>query len=284
MKSFLKLEPSPSGYQPLDLSPNAALSNAEAQLRTPDGAYTTFRTYDKYFVLNLSQHFDRIEETAALTGKSVRLNRPALRSEICAALEGTPSPEARIRLSLDLSVNPGDIYLSIEPFAPRPANLYQSGVETATVCMSRTNPRAKLSRFLGQADAVRRSEKKNVEEYLMISDDREILEGLSSNFYAILRGELFTADEGVLAGTTRKFILDLAAAGNVPVRLRPISVFELNRVDEAFLSSTSRSILPVRKIDRWTIGNGAVGPITAKLMKAFDAEIRKNLSDLRIAE
>ena len=62
----------------------------------------------------------------------------------------------------------------------------------------------------------------------MISDDREILEGLSSNFYAILRGELFTADEGVLAGTTRKFILDLAAVENVPVRLRPISVFELN--------------------------------------------------------
>ena len=190
MKSFLKLEPFANGYQAVNLSPNAALSNAEAQLRTPDGAYTTFRTYDKYFVLNLRQHFDRIEETAALTGKSVRLNRTALQSEICAALEETPSPEARIRLSLDLSVNLGEIYLSVEPFAPRPANLYQSGVETATVRMSRTNPRAKLSRFLGQADAVRRSEKKNVEEYLMISDDREILEGLSSNFYEIGRAHV----------------------------------------------------------------------------------------------
>lgn len=281
MKSFLKLEKNQDGFILIDLSPNAPLTHAEAQLRTPEGAYTTFRTYDKYFVLNLPQHFERLEETAALAGKPVRLEKDKLCSILVEILNETDAPEARIRLSVDLSINLGEIYIAAEPFVPLPPAAYTEGVDTATTQVRRNNPRAKLSRFLPQAEAVRRTEKKNVDEYLMLNDDREILEGLSSNFYAVIRGEIFTADEGVLAGTTRQFILDLVKANRIPIQFRPVSTFELNRLDEAFISSTSRSILPIRKIDHRIIGNGKPGPITTKLMKEFKRNLERSLSDLR---
>ena len=281
MKSFLKLEKTAAGYSLINLSPNAPLTHAEAQLRTPEGAYTTFRTYDKYFVLNLPQHFERLEETAALAGKAIRLDKDELRSVLVGILDETNAPEARIRISVDLSINLGEIYIAAEPFVPLPPEAYTEGVDTATTRIRRNNPRAKLNRFLPQAEAVRRSEKKNVDEYLMLNDDREILEGLSSNFYAVIRGEIFTADEGVLAGTTRRFILDLVEANRIPIQFRPVSTFELNRLDEAFISSTSRSILPIRKIDHRIIGNGKPGPTTTKLMKEFSINIKKKLADLR---
>lgn len=281
MKSFLKIERNQNGFDLIDLSPNAPLTHSEAQLRTPDGAFTTFRTYDKYYVLNLPQHFKRLEETAALAGKTVQIDPKNLCSILVGLLNETDAPEARVRISVDLSVNLGDIYLAIEPFVPLPAAAYTDGVDTATTRIRRNNPRAKLSRFLPQAEAVRRSEKKNVDEYLMLNDNREILEGLSSNFYAVIRGEIFTAGEGVLEGTTRQFILDLINEAQLPLQFRPVSTFELNRIDEAFISSTSRSILPVRKIDQRTIGTGKPGPITRQLMQAFQRNLEKGLSDLR---
>lgn len=281
MKTFLKLEPTADGYTIVDLSPNAALTHAEAQLRTPEGAYTTFRTYDKYFVLNLAQHFDRLEETSRLTCKPVHLNRAAIQKTIVDVLNDVPTAEARVRLSVDLSINPGELYLSTEEFSPIAKETYEKGVDTATTQIRRANPQAKLNRFLSQADALRRSEKKDVEEYLMLNENREILEGLSSNFFAIIDREIFTADEGVLSGTTRKFIIDVAHEAGIPVHYRPVSIFELRKIQEAFISSTSRSILPVRKIDKQVIGEGSVGPVTKQLMELFDTNLKKGLSDLR---
>lgn len=281
MKTFLKLSPTTSGYTVENLSPDAPLTHDEAQKRTPDGAYTTFRTYHKFYVLNLKDHFDRLEESARLTGKNVTLDRPELQAVIVDALGEISTPEARIRVTIDLSVEPGDVYLSLEPFKPLSANAYKKGVETVTAYMHRTNPKAKLNRFLAQADAVRRTQKNQPEETLMLNQEKEILEGLSSNFYAVINGTIFTADEGVLSGTTRKFILALAEELNVPVIYRPVSIYELNRLDEAFISSTSRAILPVRKIDAVTIGSGSRGPVTARLYQAYNERLRSALADLR---
>ena len=281
MNNFWKLRPVSDGYQTEEIGKGDRISIVDSQKLTPEGAYTTFRTYDHYLVLNLSKHFDRLEETSALAGKQITLKRSQLGHEIADKLSSFDEAELKIRLSIDLTVNPGDIYLAIEGLITPGEDAYQLGIDVVTTEMQRTNPKAKLNKFLAQASEVRRIKGNEYEEILMVDEKKEILEGLSSNFYAISKGTLFTADEGVLSGTTRDFVLKLADRLGIPVVLRPASLLELKYIDEAFITSTSRSILPIRSIDKQRVGPTTPGPITAKLIRAFKKDLKLMLEDLR---
>ena len=104
-----------------------------------------------------------------------------------------------------------------------------------------------------------------------------MLEGLSSNFFAVKGDTFYTAEEGVLSGTTRDFILNLAEELNIPVVFQPVKVSEIAELDEAFISSTSRSILPVRTIDGIAMKKEVPGPITKRLMEKFDEELASQI-------
>ena len=116
-------------------------------------------------------------------------------------------------------------------------------------------------------------------EALLTDGDGAILEGLSSNFYAALAGELRTAGDGVLAGVTRGVLLQLAPA-ILPVNLSAPRLDELDLFDEAFISSSSRGLLPVVQIDEQVIGEGRPGPVTQALGQAFDDFVQQGLEAL----
>ncbi len=65
--------------------------------------------------------------------------------------------------------------------------------------------------------------------------EKEILEGLSSNFYAVAGGTIFTAEDGVLSGTTREYVLTLIRSLGLPIVFRPIHLLDLHSTDEAFV-------------------------------------------------
>ena len=77
---------------------------------------------------------------------------------------------------------------------------------------------------------------------------------------------------GILGGITREVVLELAAAHGDP---RPggaaASRADLLGADEAFLSSTTREVMPIRQVDDRVIGEGRPGPLTRRLMDAFRA-------------
>jgi branched-chain amino acid aminotransferase len=115
-------------------------------------------------------------------------------------------------------------------------------------------------------------------DYLLLDDDgNAILEASTSNFYAISGGTLWTAADGILEGITRKIILHLAPQLNIPLRLEPIPLEALPRCDEAFISSSSRGLVPVVAIEDETIGSGQPGPVTRRLMEAYEAYVAQAL-------
>ena len=269
MDNFWKLHAVNDHYSITSLSEGNFVSINDSSKYTPDGAYTTFRTYNRFYVLNLTKHFDRLEETARLAGKPVLLNRKEICKFLGEVIETYPANELRIRITVDLSVCLGDIYIVLETLITPDIKCYENGIDVITTTLHRSNPKAKLNKFLSQASEVRRQKGSEYEEILMVDSHNEILEGLSSNFYAVIRDEIFTAEEGVLFGTTRDYVLRLAKKLAIPVNLRPVSIHELKYLDEAFITSTSRSILPIRSIDNQKIDEKAPGPITKKLMQAF---------------
>jgi len=107
-----------------------------------------------------------------------------------------------------------------------------------------------------------------VHEGLLVAADGSLLEGLSSNFFAVRQGVLHTEEERVLLGVTRGLVLELARE-ILPTDPTALRRAQLAEVSEAFLTSVSREVLPVVQIDGQVIGDGHPGPQTRALMQAF---------------
>ena len=184
----------------------------------PDGAYTTLRTYEGRRLLRLGQHLRRLEESAALQGHPGRVDEPAVRRGLREILGKTAGGELRLRLTFA----PPRFFVSVEAFVPLPPAAYEAGVDCVTVAVHRENPHAKDTRFIATAGQAYAALPEGAEEGLMLAADGSVLEGLSSNFFAVADGVLRTEGDRVLAGVTRAIVLEVAQ-GVLPVALRPVT-------------------------------------------------------------
>ncbi len=249
----------------------------------PDGAYTTFRTFGKSHILRFGDHLQRLEETARLAGVPLELDRLAVTSGLRAALEDFSAEEARVRMSIDLTVDPGMLYLMLEPLHAPQEKDYLTGVRVVTRRMQRENPKAKLTAFIATADEIRHALPEGINEAVMIGADGRALEGLSSNFFGVKDGVIWTAEEGVLSGITRTLALEVIRARGLPLRLEGVRAEELASLDEAFITSASRAVLPVVEIDGQRLGSGQPGPVTQVVLAGYRERIESELESLQPA-
>lgn len=254
-----------------------AQSIAAASQGLPPGAYTTLRTYHGDRVVCLDQHVKRLVDSVRIQGHAESLNEADVRRLLAEALRRARHPESKLRLTFA----PPSLFVSIEPVEPLPESLYRDGVWCVTIPLRRDHPDAKDTRFLATAAAAYQGLPPGAHEGLMVAEDGSILEGLSSNFFAILDGALRTERERALPGVTRSIILDLCQ-GLMPVTLTPIRQTDVPRVSECFLTSVSREILPVIRIDDVAIGPGTPGPATRNLMSGFRALIEREASSVAL--
>jgi len=157
---------------------------------------------------------------------------------------------------------------------------YQMGVKVVTRWLHRQNPKAKLTDFIETAAEVRKDIPTGMNEVLMISEDQRVLEGLSSNFFAISKGIIYTADQEVLSGITRSLVIKFIEEDKIPLKLEGIPIDQLTGLDEAFLTSTSRAVLPVTEIDGKKVEKGVPGSFTQKIMAGYWAKIEQELETI----
>jgi branched-chain amino acid aminotransferase len=249
----------------------------QASLALPEGVYTTLRTYERVKALHLGDHQTRLEESARLSGKLIRMDWGRVRSALRQAIMSYPETEVRIRLTLDLTLEPGTLYIGLEPLKIPSPEEYQRGVAVATRRMQRQNPRAKATSFITTAGKVRQALPEEINEVLLVGEDGRVLEGLTSNFFAVRQGILRTADEGVLPGITRSVILEEVRKEKLRIRLEGVPFEELPGVSEAFITSASRAVLPVVKIDQIKVGEGHPGPVTLRLINRCQERVSREI-------
>jgi branched-chain amino acid aminotransferase len=99
----------------------------------------------------------------------------------------------------------------------------------------------------------------------------EISECSQSNFFMVRGGVALTPKSaaGLLEGITRAFLFDVGKDVGVEVRDEVLDPKDLETADEAFITSTTREISPVVRIDDRVIGSGKPGPITRKLLEGY---------------
>lgn len=240
----------------------------------PPGLYTTFRTYaGRTKVVGLHSHLERLYLPAKAQGIVPTVRRPDdFRQVLFELLSRFDAPEARVRLILDSSVEPGAMYVLLQALRTLPDDVYQNGVHLEISRSSREKPSLKRTTFINETTLERKRIGGEIFE-LLLTDKGRILEGMTSNFFYVRDGVLCTAGRGVLIGVTRQTVITLAKREGMKFCIRALRVNELPSISEAFITSSSRGIVPVVGIDARQVGDGGVGPMTRQLMQLYNEEV-----------
>ncbi|WP_108671351.1 D-amino-acid transaminase [Peribacillus acanthi] len=110
-----------------------------------------------------------------------------------------------------------------------------------------------------------------------------VTEGSTSNVSIVKDGVVFThpANNLILNGISRQVMLKTCVKSETPYEEKPFTLEQLMNADEVFISGTTVEIAPVVEIDGRRIGEGKLGPITARLQKLFQAEIEAECGKLQ---
>ena len=129
--------------------------------------------------------------------------------------------------------------------------------------------------YLASTLARRRAAAAGADEALLTDDDGTVAEGAGSNVFAVVDGHLVTPDAGVLPGVTRDVVLDVAEAVGHPVVRRDLTRDELLGASEAFVTASTREVVPLVRVDDQPIGDGSPGSVTTAVLAAYRAEVER---------
>jgi len=106
------------------------------------------------------------------------------------------------------------------------------------------------------------------------------LEGAASNLFVFASGRLVTPPKGplLLPGITRDLVIELAQANHIPLSEMDVHASVLASADEIWLTSSTREVMPVTRLDGRPVGGGRPGPVWRRmneLYQAYKAHLRR---------
>ncbi len=252
-----------------------------------DSIYETLRTYHGRPFL-FSRHFARLEHSAA----GIDLELPWTKSKTLEEIQRTLVPgECRIRLIVtrgvgDLSANPetctgSSVIIIVVPLTLPPQRIYDEGVDVVISSVRRSTRFAdiKTGSLIHQVLARKEANLKHAYEAILLTPDDKLSDGITSNICIVRDGRLLTPshEAGIVEGITRRVVLDLAREMGMETVEGLFDVGEISRAQEMFLTSATREVVPIARVDGKPIGKGESGPITMKLLEAYLASVRERL-------
>jgi len=241
-------------------------------------AYSVFeslRTYDRR-PFHLDEHLARLYRSAEL----IDLDIPYTREQIAAVIREVIARNAYKHATIRIFVTGGEtedsilptgkpvLVVLITPLGERDMQRFAQGIKVITTHLQRIMPEAKTNNYVAAVRALKEAARHNATDVLFVNEQGHVLEATRSNFF-IFRGDtLVTPRQGILIGVTRNVVLNLAR-DRFAVEERPVLLDELSLVGEAFITSSSKEILPVVQIDDLVIGDGKPGPRTIELEQRF---------------
>jgi len=277
---------------------NGALGGPEEAVISPldrgfllgDSVYETIRTYGGRAFL-LREHLDRLGRSAAALDIDAAAAPVDIEREILRTLEAAANPESALRVVLSrgrgplgydpAGCGPPTLVIHVRACPAIPDAWRHEGVDVAIVPVTRNAPAAldpaiKSSNLLNNFLAWREARRLGAYEPILPNGSGRLAEGASSNLFIVRDGRLRTPalDDGLLPGITRDVVLGLARLERLDAGEASLLPDDLRRADEAFLTSTLKGVLPIRRCDGWPIHAGRPGPLTRRLMALFEEMTR----------
>lgn len=257
-----------------------------------DAVYDTARTFGGR-LFKLEAHVARLyrslryvrvdpglapEEMARLTEELVERNLPLLRdgedfwvtqriSRGLLAYDG--EPPAREGATVVIECVP-------LPLRAR-ARYFREGIAVATPAVRRTppealSPRAKTTNYLNMLLGNLEAQARDPEAWAVLLDrNGNLCEGVGANLFLVRDGRLLTPREDfILPGVSRQTVIELAAELGIPCEERDLAPYDAAIAEEAFLTSTSLCLCPVRSFNGQPLATGEIpGPVTQRLLAAY---------------
>jgi branched-chain amino acid aminotransferase len=270
----------------------AMVSFRDRSFKYGDGAFDMTRTFG-HNVFKLDEHLKRFYKSLKYLqmdpGMSIekmkKISEEVLARNLHLLNEGEDYWLAQ-RVSRGTEPVGGDIHETTEPTVivectPLPfkarAHYFRDGMEIVVPSMRRTSPdsltpRAKTHNYMNLMLAHEEVRRQNANAWAILLDaNGNLSEGVGSNLFLVAEGVIYTPqDRFVLCGVSRGTAIDLAEAAGFEVVRADLDLYDAYTADEAFITSTSFCIVPVKSVNGIEIGHGKVsGPVTKQLTDAY---------------
>jgi branched-chain amino acid aminotransferase len=262
----------------------AGIPLLEAGFTRSDATYDVVAVWEGRF-FRLDEHLERFAKsygklriTPPIEGEELRktllalVGRSGLKRAYVEMIATRGLPPAGVR---DPRLYANRLYLFVCPYAwVFSPEVQERGIHAVVSSRVRTSPKSvdptvknfQWGDFVGGLwDAL----DAGAEAGILLDHNGNVTEGGGYNVFAVVKGVLRTADEGVLLGITRRTVLELAKEIGLPTLVGPLRVEELRAAQEVFFTSTAGGVMPVGSLDGKPIGHGGPGPRSLELKKLY---------------
>jgi branched-chain amino acid aminotransferase len=254
-----------------------------------DGVFEGIRAYNG-IVFKLNEHIDRLYRSAHALMLTIPLTKEEMTEIVLETLRKNNLQDAYIRLVVtrgigDLGLDPRKcpkptVIIISDTISIMSSEAKEKGITTIIAWVRRnsvdsTTHEIKSLNYLNSVIAKMEATANGVDEAICLDKNGFISEGVGENLFIVKDGKLITppSSTGALAGITAKFTINLAKSLGYEVAETNLTPFQLFTADEAFFTGTAAEVVPIREVNKRQIGSGSPGPITKKLMAAFQKAI-----------
>jgi len=238
-------------------------------------------------IFRLPEHVDRFFNSAKLYGMKIRYTKKQITDAIIKTVKTSGLKECYIRpiayygygtMGLTPTLNKVDVSISCWEWKMGES---KAGKFSGAKCKiskwiridSKSQPMQSKSAANYSNAALARVEalKSGYDEAIMLNNKGNVAEGSAENIFVVKNGIIKTPplDADILNGITRNSVIQLIKKEHMKLVEKNITVNELLKADEVFMTGTAAEVKSVTKIDKNAIGNGGVGEITKELQKSF---------------
>jgi branched-chain amino acid aminotransferase len=245
------------------------------------GLFETMRSHNGV-VFRLADHLDRLFRSAAHLAINHNYDKTALTDAVYDVLRANSLNDARLRLTLTngpitqtVEQAKPTLLITATPLQRYPDEYYQTGV-TVVLCPYRQNTTEpicghKTTDYYPRLLALTLARQQEAAEALWFTTDNCLAEGCVSNVFLVSNAVLYTPKLGtpVLPGIARKTIGEIAARDAIDLVEKDLYIADVLAADEVFLTNVVMEVMPVVNVEKHTVGQGKVGPLTGKLHRMF---------------
>jgi len=245
-----------------------------------DGVFEGIRAYNG-IVFKLKEHIDRLYRSAQTIMLQIPLTKKEMIAAVVETLRKNKLKDAYIRLVVtrgigDLGLDPRkcpnpSVIIITDTISIMSKEAKEKGISTMITWVRRNSVDAatheiKSLNYLNSVLAKMEATANGVDEAICF-----IAEGVGENVFIVKDGKVFTppSSTGALAGITAQFVKKFAKNLGYDVTETNITPFQLFTANEVFFTGTAAEIVPIREVNKRQIGDGKPGPVTKKLMAAF---------------
>lgn len=255
------------------------------------GIFDFFRVLDGVAVF-MEDHIQRLQHSLSLMDLEVDYTDTLWADKINEMIRVNQADRAGFRIVVTggfsddgYSIPPQkNVYMMLHELPVNDPRQYEQGVSLLTADYRRDNPAAKTTIYLQSMQMQPQLKKAGAFEVLYHWNG-DITECSRCNIFFIDRNNnVITPASGMLRGITRKQVIAIAREHNVPLIERAVTLDELPEMAGAFLTATTKGVLPVVKIDQLQIGNGEVHPLAKTLQLLFLERVEQYIASARLAQ